>query len=67
MQKQFPNDYQFFPKTWLLPHQIEDLKNYSNANPGTNFIVKPEALSQGKGIFITKRFDQIDATEHLVV
>ena len=20
MQKQFPNDYQFFPKTWLLPH-----------------------------------------------
>jgi tubulin polyglutamylase TTLL6/13 len=29
--------------------------------------VKPEALSQGKGIFITKRFDQIDMSEHLVV
>lgn len=24
-------------------------------------------MSQGKGIFITKRFDQIDPTEHLVV
>jgi len=29
--------------------------------------VKPEALSQGKGIFITKNFGQIDPTEHLVV
>lgn len=67
MQKQFPADFQFFPKTWLLPHQLEDLKHYSSANPGANFIVKPEALSQGKGIFITKRFDQIDPTEHLVV
>jgi tubulin polyglutamylase TTLL6/13 len=67
MQKQFPADFQFFPKTWLLPHQLEDLKHYSAANPGANFIVKPEALSQGKGIFITKRFDQIDMTEHLVV
>tara|TARA_B110000305_G_C19137406_1_gene491836 strand:+ start:510 stop:695 length:186 start_codon:yes stop_codon:yes gene_type:complete len=60
MQKQFPADYKFFPKTWLLPHQLEDLKNYSAANPGVNFIVKPEALSQGKGIFITRKFDQID-------
>lgn len=67
MQKQFPADYKFFPKTWLLPHQLEDLKNYSAANPGVNFIVKPEALSQGKGIFITRKFDQIDPQEHLVV
>lgn len=29
--------------------------------------MKPEALSQGKGIFITKRFDGIDPAEHLVV
>lgn len=43
------------------------MKSYSAANPGANFIVKPEALSQGKGIFITKRFDQIDMSEHLVV
>ena len=67
MQKQFPGDYKFFPKTWLLPHQLEGLKNYANANPNANFIVKPEAMSQGKGIFITKRFDQIDPSEHLVV
>ena len=67
MQKQFPDDYKFFPKTWLLPHQLEDLKAYSSANPAAIFIVKPEAMSQGKGIFITRRFDQIDMAEHLVV
>jgi tubulin polyglutamylase TTLL6/13 len=45
MQKQFPGDYKFFPKTWLLPHQLEDLKNYALNNPAQQFIVKPEALS----------------------
>ena len=29
--------------------------------------MKPEALSQGKGIFITRRFDNIDPNEHYVV
>jgi len=45
MQKQFKEDYKFYPKTWLLPHQIEDLKSFQQSNPGAHFIVKPEALS----------------------
>lgn len=24
----FPEDYNFYPKTWLLPFQYEDLKNF---------------------------------------
>lgn len=36
-------------------------------NSNAMFIVKPEAMSQGKGIFITKKFDGIDPAEHLVV
>jgi len=32
-----------------------------------NFIVKPECMSQGKGIFITRKVEQIDPNEHLVV
>jgi tubulin polyglutamylase TTLL6/13 len=63
----FPEDYGFFPKTWLLPYQLEELKSFSSHNPGANFIMKPEAMSQGKGIFITKKFDTIDPNEHLVV
>ena len=67
MLKLFPNDYTFFPKTWHLPYQLEELKNFSSHNANINFIVKPEAMSQGKGIFITKKFDGIDPAEHLVV
>lgn len=26
MLKQFPLDYKFFPKTWLLPNEMNELK-----------------------------------------
>lgn len=71
MKRQFPRDYKFFPKTWLLPYEMNELKNYIiNANKKgskVNFIVKPECMSQGKGIFITKSVESIDPNEHLVV
>ena len=27
MQKAFPDDYKFFPKTWLLPSEYPDFRN----------------------------------------
>jgi tubulin polyglutamylase TTLL6/13 len=27
MKRQFPKDYKFFPKTWLLPYEMSELKN----------------------------------------
>ena len=30
------------------------------------FIIKPECESQGKGIFLTKTWEDIDTKEHLV-
>lgn len=27
MQRQFPEEYNFFPKTWLLPSELTDFKN----------------------------------------
>lgn len=27
MQKQFPFEYDFFPKTWVLPYEGMDLRN----------------------------------------
>ncbi len=67
MQKQFPEDYRFFPQTWLLPYDMKDLTHEVNSKRKTIFIVKPECMSQGKGIFITRRIDQIEPSEHLVV
>ena len=46
MMKQFPNDYRFFPKTWLLPYEMVDFKNNFNRRGKSHkaFIVKPEAM-----------------------
>jgi tubulin polyglutamylase TTLL6/13 len=27
MKKQFPDEYKFFPQTWLLPAEYNDLRN----------------------------------------
>jgi tubulin polyglutamylase TTLL6/13 len=49
MKRQFPKDYKFFPKTWLLPYEMNELKNYiaNGQKKGSklNFIVKPECMS----------------------
>lgn len=49
MKKQFPKDYKFFPKTWLLPYELNDLKNqvakYDKKGTKVNYIVKPECMS----------------------
>ena len=30
MMKQFPDEYKFFPKTWLLPSEMSDFRNQFN-------------------------------------
>ena len=29
LQKLFPLEYDFFPKTWVLPNELNDLRAYS--------------------------------------
>ena len=54
MQKQFSKDFSFFPKTWLLPYEMTELKNSiqkkalikgEKAAASNIFIVKPECMS----------------------
>jgi len=75
MQRQFPRDYDFFPQTWLLPSELTEFRNQfapvqtkSNAKNGKvvqskpkrrTYICKPEGLSQGKGIFLTRSLDEL--------
>jgi tubulin polyglutamylase TTLL6/13 len=68
MMKLFPSDYRFFPRTWLLPYEMVDFKNNFNRRGKSHkaFIVKPEASSQGEGIFLTKTLKQIDPDDHCV-
>lgn len=67
MEKLYPVDYKITPKTWTLPYEFNDLKTYVNKKKVVSMIVKPEASAQGRGIFITRRLDEITPTDHWVV
>lgn len=65
MLKSFPNDFNFFPKTWVLPGDYSDFKTHLNKKK--IFIVKPEASSQGRGIFLIRKLEDINISERYVV
>ena len=66
MQKYFPKEYNFFPKTWTLPADLKSFKEQFNFRKAKTFIIKPEMGSQGKGIFLTRNFDWFTPGEHYV-
>jgi len=51
MQRVYPEEYSFFPKTWLMPQEASDFRNHQIKIKQTNpqkkytYIVKPEGLS----------------------
>ena len=65
LRKILPDDYSFFPKTWLLPADWLSLRKELNNN--RVFIVKPEARSQGKGIFLAKNLEDLTLCQPYVV
>ncbi|XP_059490184.1 tubulin polyglutamylase TTLL6-like [Neocloeon triangulifer] len=66
MQKMFPEDYDFFPKTWWLPADLKELTLFSRQNRGSVYIVKPGSSSQGRGIFITKCLGELESLQQFV-
>lgn len=60
MSKYFPQDYKFFPNTWLLPSDIKQFWEQFNERKAKTFIIKPENSCQGKGIFLTRNYDWIN-------
>jgi tubulin polyglutamylase TTLL6/13 len=70
MKKQFPEHYDFFPLTYCMPYEKNLVfKEYEDKEKIANriFIVKPEASSQGKGIFLARRLDEIPLNDGFVV
>ncbi len=64
MRKIFPDEYDFYPRTFILPYQLEELRNsaekkYEKEGSRPVYIAKPEASCQGKGIFLVKKLDQL--------
>lgn len=67
MQKFYGSEYDFFPRTWVLPSEMLDLRAHSEQyrksksrkrHPPT-YIVKPDAMSQGRGIFMSRNIERI--------
>lgn len=67
MRRYFPEDYDFVPATWHLPNEYGDFRSQCTQSKGRTYIVKPEAMSQGKGIYLIKSHEELDIREHCVV
>ena len=67
LRKTFPQQYAFYPLTWVLPAEFADLKTFALKNAKSTYIVKPEASSQGRGIFLTRSIEMLSPMEHFVV
>lgn len=65
MQRSFPEEYDFFPKTWVLPHEASDFRKQFHDKDGKplkkrkTYIVKPDGLSQGQGIYLSRNCERM--------
>ena len=61
LQKHFGPAFDFFPRTWVLPIETLDLRTHFTNNQGNKvcYIVKPDSLCQGKGIFLSRSVEYI--------
>ena len=72
MQAKFPEEYNFFPKTWVLPTEMLDFKSQfpsgktkrKYTNP--TFICKPEAACQGRGIFLMNSINKFQIKDNYI-
>ncbi|XP_071117315.1 tubulin polyglutamylase TTLL7-like isoform X1 [Haliotis cracherodii] len=71
IQKSFPEDYNFVPRTWILPTDYSTLQNYAKELKAKKklktFIVKPSNGAQGHGICLYRNAEKIPPTEHFIV
>ncbi|OMJ92632.1 hypothetical protein SteCoe_4642 [Stentor coeruleus] len=67
LKRIFPDCYNFYPRTWVIPCDFGDLKAFMSSKKTPYVIVKPEASCQGRGIYITKKIEDINSDEKHVV
>lgn len=67
MENFYKDEFKITPKTWTLPYEMNDLKNYVKQKKVVSMIVKPEGGCQGRGIFITRRIEELPKDERMVV
>ena len=66
IQKFFPSNFTFLPKSYILPLQKEPFMSQVNKHNKT-YIVKPDNGALGQGIVVINPSDQYQVTNHLSV
>ena len=66
MREKFPDEYDIYPRTWVLPEQFMQFKEQFTEKRNKTFIIKPDARCQGRGIFLTRNIEDIDENENQV-
>lgn len=63
MRKEFPQEFCFFPQTFILPQQFASFKSsmFVSGQCKNPFIIKPDGAAQGKGIFLTKSLEDVQS------
>lgn len=54
MQIEFPQEYNYYPKTWVLPNDMAEFRNQFDESDGSAiggrvYIIKPDGGAQGRG------------------
>jgi len=73
MKDMYPQDFNFFPKSWNVPTQLQRLKTdmaeakrkQKTPNDRAMYIVKPSDMAQGKGIFFATEYEQVVKALHI--
>jgi len=58
--------YDFVPETYVLPGDLNELAEIIEKDPSQLWIVKPSGSSQGKGIFLTNKVQEIPPGQPMV-
>lgn len=66
MQRISAAEYDFFPRTWILPFEASDAAKYLETGRDRCIIIKPSGGAQGKGIYLTMTAKDIKADEDAV-
>lgn len=68
LRRSFPQEFNFYPRTWVLPAEWGSFKAEFDATGKSTrtFIVKPDSGCQGKGIFLTQDLERVDSMESQV-
>ncbi|XP_032994096.1 tubulin polyglutamylase TTLL11 [Lacerta agilis] len=73
MKELFPDEYNFYPRSWILPEEfhifLAEVNMMKEANPRWKpiFIVKPDGGCQGEGIYLIKDPSDIQLTGNLSI